>query len=414
MTQKRILLIGGNFFPELTGIGKYNGEMADFLANTGYECTVITSYPYYPFWKVQKPYRGKSYWYKKENRFVANSTIPVSIYRCPQYVPKNPTGAKRMLLDLTFFLSVFVKVFQLLFKKKYDYVITVAPSFQIGLIGLFYKKIKNAKLIYHVQDLQVDAARDLKIIRSKRLIKVLLKIERFILKHADVVSTISAGMIKKLEAKYPRTISYFPNWVDTKVLYPLQEKQKLKAGFGFKSTDIIALYSGAIGEKQGLEDIIYAAKFLSKIPTLKFVICGTGPYKEKLETLKEELGVNNVCFLSLQPIEKLNNFLNMADIHLVLQKANASDLVMPSKLTSILSVGGVAIITTSKNSSLYEMVSVNNIGVIAEPESQEKLAAAIEKTIYADKEPISKNAASYAKEFFSIEKVFNHFTTCLD
>ncbi|HKB45699.1 MAG TPA: WcaI family glycosyltransferase [Chitinophagaceae bacterium] len=411
MKQKRILLIGGNFYPEPTGIGKYNGEMADFLANTGYQCTVITSYPYYPFWKTQEPYSGKAYWYKKETRAIAGTAI--TIYRCPQYVPQNPTGKKRMLLDLSFFLSSFFKIFHLLFKKKYDYVITVAPCFQIGLLGLFYKKIKGAKLIYHMQDLQIDAARDLKILRSKLFITFLLRIERFILKHADVVSTISAGMIKKIEAKYKRTVTYFPNWVDTKVLYPLQEKQKLKEDFGFRATDIIALYSGAIGEKQGLEDIIHAAKFLSKIPDLKFVICGSGPYKEKLKALKEELGTDNVHFLSLQPIEKLNGFLNMADIHLVLQKANAGDLVMPSKLTGILSVGGVAVITTSKNTSLYEMISVNNIGIVAEPESRKELTAAIEKLIYSDKELISKNAANYAREFFSIEKVFYHFSTCL-
>jgi colanic acid biosynthesis glycosyl transferase WcaI len=220
-------------------------------------------------------------------------------------------------------------------------------------------------------------------------------------------------MIKKIESKYVRPVAYFPNWVDTKVLYPLPQKQKLKEEFGFEPTDFIALYSGAIGEKQGLEDIIHAAKLLSKIPNLKFVICGSGPYKEKLKTLKEELGANNVHFLSLQPIEKLNGLLNMADLHLVIQKANASDLMMPSKLTSILSVGGVAVITTPKSSSLYEMVSANNIGVVTEPGSRVELTAAIEKLIYANKEPISKNAASYAKEFFSTEKVFHRFTACL-
>jgi colanic acid biosynthesis glycosyl transferase WcaI len=411
MKQKRILLIGGNFYPELTGIGKYNGEMADFLTTTDYQCTVITSYPYYPYWKIQKPYSGKAWWYKKETKQIANSAI--TIYRCPQYVPKNPTGSRRMLLDLSFCISSFFKVFHLLFKKKYDYVITVAPCFQIGLVGLFYKKIKGAKLIYHVQDLQIDAARDLKLVRSKSLINILLKIERFILKYADVVSTISPGMIKKIETKYKRSVAYFPNWVDTKVLYPLPQKQKLKKEFGFEPTDFIALYSGAIGEKQGLEDIIYTAKLLSKIPNLKFVICGSGPYKQKLKMLKEELGANNVYFLSLQPIEKLNGLLNMADLHLVLQKANASDLVMPSKLTSILSVGGVALITTTKDSSLYEMVSTNNIGIVTEPESRGELTAAIEKLIYTNKESISKNAASYAINWFSIEKVFQRFTACL-
>ena len=64
--SKRVLLIGGNFSPELTGIGKYNGEMIDMLASQGYDCTVITSYPYYPHWKVQEPYTTSSGWFKRE------------------------------------------------------------------------------------------------------------------------------------------------------------------------------------------------------------------------------------------------------------------------------------------------------------------------------------------------------------
>lgn len=56
MKKERILLLGGNYVPEPTGIGKYNGEMMSWLSREGYECGVITSYPYYPFWKAQAPY----------------------------------------------------------------------------------------------------------------------------------------------------------------------------------------------------------------------------------------------------------------------------------------------------------------------------------------------------------------------
>jgi colanic acid biosynthesis glycosyl transferase WcaI len=218
--SKRVLLIGGNFYPELTGIGKYNGEMVDFLAKSGYECTVITSYPYYPFWKIQEPYCKKWWWYRKENKTVSSSVKPITIYRCPQFVPQKPSGSKRMLLDFSFCLSCFLIVSGLLFKRKYDYIITVAPSFQIGLIGLFYKWLRRSKHIYHIQDLQIDAARDLKMIKSRRLLQVLLGVEKFIIKKADIVSSISTGMIKRIKAKHEREIIFFPNWVDTKKYIP--------------------------------------------------------------------------------------------------------------------------------------------------------------------------------------------------
>ena len=118
-------------------------------------------------------------------------------------------------------------------------------------------------------------------------------------------------------------------------------------------TDKIVLYSGSIGEKQGLDAILYAANEFETLGRLKFIICGSGPYKKKLQTMAENLKLDNLRFLPLQPFEKFNQFLNLADLHLIIQKASASDLVMPSKLTTILSSGGLTLITANEGSGLY-------------------------------------------------------------
>jgi colanic acid biosynthesis glycosyl transferase WcaI len=405
--NRRILFIGGNFSPELIGIGKYNGEMIDFLAKHGYDCTVLTSYPYYPQWAVQQPYLKNKFWYKKEiMQPQADNALPATIYRCPQYVPKRPTGIRRILLDMSFFLSAGFKVIQLLAHKKYDVVITVAPCFQIGLLGMFYKKIRGGKFLYHIQDLQIDAARDLGMIKSRRVIKYLLSIEKRILRNADTVSSISVAMMNKIKQKYNRDVVFFPNWVNTSLFYPVHEKKRLKEEFNFSAVDTIVLYSGAIGEKQSLENILFAAKQLKHINTLKFVICGTGPYKEKLVQLKDEWGLGNVFFFPLQPSEKLNHFLNMADIHLVLQKAMVGDLVMPSKLTTILSVGGLAIITAIEESNLYQLIAKHEMGVLVEPENSMALIAAIEEILDSNKKKINQNARRYAEDYLSIDNIF--------
>src|SRR5687768_13128066 len=120
MRQKRILLLGTYFYPEPTGIGKYSGEMIEHLAGLGYQCTAIVPYPYYPFWKVQEPYSKNAFWYKKEVKYSGNNS-PIEIYRCPQYVPGNPTGLKRMIQDLSFCASSFFRILKMLFTKKYDF-----------------------------------------------------------------------------------------------------------------------------------------------------------------------------------------------------------------------------------------------------------------------------------------------------
>ena len=52
----KILIYGLNYHPELTGIGKYTGEMAEWFAKRGHKVRVVTAPPYYPRWKVDKKY----------------------------------------------------------------------------------------------------------------------------------------------------------------------------------------------------------------------------------------------------------------------------------------------------------------------------------------------------------------------
>lgn len=413
--EKRILLLGGNYYPEPTGIGKYNGEMIDFLASQNYRCTVITSYPYYPYWKVQLPYSRMQFWFNREiKKSPYPNSIPIEIFRCPQYVPATPTGLKRVISDFSFCFTSSLVVLLFLFRPKYDFVISVSPCFLTGLLAIFYKFVKGGKFLYHIQDIQIDAAKDLKLIKSQLAINLLLRVELFILKKADLVSSISTGMIKRIVEKCNRDIFLLPNWVDTNLFYPLEEKAKLKEEFDFKSTDTIILYSGAIGEKQGLEAILYAADSLQYVPDLKFVISGSGPYKEKLVALKNRMKLQNVTFMALQPIDTLNRFLNMADIHLILQKRNICDCVMPSKLTTILSVGGVAIVAANQHSSLYDFVEKNGIGILIEPENQAALTAAIQHTVSTTTESLKHNARTYAEEFLSIDRIIPSYTTNLN
>jgi len=407
--KKRLLLIGYNFSPEPTGIGKYSGEMISWLVDRGYDCTVITSYPYYPFWKIQKPYHKKRFWYTKENFENVQSGGKLKIYRCPQYVPNKPSGLKRIILDITFILSACLPVLRLLFAKNFDFVMSVAPSFQVGLLGLFFKRFHKAKLIYHIQDLQIEAARDLNLIKFKPAITALFKIEKFIFNNCDVISSISNGMVMKIQEKAEKEVALFPNWTDTKIFYPIKNKENLRKRFGYLPSDKIILYSGSIGEKQGLESILQVASQIKFLPDVKFIICGSGPYKKKLQQMAIEMQLQNVTFFPIQPHGKFNRFLNLADVHLVIQKAGATDLVMPSKLTTILSVGGLALVTADPGSGLHSLISDYNIGVLTAAEDAEALKDCILRLVRYDFSYINKNARQYAETFLSLDKIMFSF-----
>ncbi len=408
MENKRILLLGGNFYPEPTGIGKYNGEMIDWLATHGFDCTVVTTYPYYPQWKLQKPWSRRRFWYTSEVR-VTDGDAYVRVHRCPHYVPSKPNGKKRMLLDLSFTISAFFKVLQLLAMRKYDVVITVAPPFHLGLLAVLYKRVRGAKFLYHVQDLQIEAARDLNLIKQPWILKALFRTERFIFKEADQISTISEGMIRHIEEKSGKEVQFFPNWSNISFFYPLTDKAGIKRIYGFLPTDKIILYSGAIGEKQGLDTILEAADRLSGQKDIRFVICGSGPYKEQLEETAKGKGLQNVAFLPLQPLQTFNRFLNMADVHLIIQKSGAADLVMPSKLTNILAVGGLSIVTADPGTCLYDVVAGNEIGLLIPPEDPEALAGAIQQALGQDHSEIHRNSRSYAENYLSIDGILTRY-----
>src|SRR3984885_6351497 len=257
--QKAILLISPNFTPEPTGIGKVNGEMINWFAKNGFSCDIITAYPYYPQWRIQPPYKNR--WFKKEKTSLPENYGSITVYRCPFYIPASPSGLKRIAQDFSYWLSMpFIAFKFVVLRKKYDLIITIAPPFHLGRVGLMIKKSTAAKLHYHIQDLQIEAAQELNIVPGKKLLNYFYRVERKILTNADFVSGISPNMVKKIQAKINREVVYFPNWVDTDLFHPLDNRAALRGKWGFQPDDIIFLYSGAIGEKQGLKNIHLTAE----------------------------------------------------------------------------------------------------------------------------------------------------------
>ncbi|EKD88194.1 MAG: hypothetical protein ACD_35C00012G0001, partial [uncultured bacterium] len=115
---------------------------------------------------------------------------------------------------------------------------------------------------------------------------------------------------------------------------------------GISDNQCVVLYSGNMGYKQGLNQIIEMAKLLENNTQIVFLLCGNGAARPGLELLAQDL--RNIKFLDLQPIENLNELLNSADIHFLPQQANAADLVMPSKLTGMMASDKPIIVTANQ------------------------------------------------------------------
>jgi colanic acid biosynthesis glycosyl transferase WcaI len=394
----KLLVYGINYSPELVGIGKYTSEMCEWLAARGHQIEVITSLPYYPTWKVDKKYQGKGWHTEMINN--------VKVHRCPLYVPKKITGKSRMIHEFSFLLSSFYFWFCKFF-KSYDAVIAVYPPLIIGFLPTFYSILRRKPYLLHIQDLQVDAAKELGLIKNKFLLGLLENIEKIYLKKAAKVSSISEGMKERIMQKGLAADKYFPlpNWVDVNFIQPMNPHADYKRKLGFKADDRIVLYSGNMGEKQGLEIILKVAEKFSEEKNILFVLAGEGMMKEKLMSLTKNRNIENVRFLGLQPYEDLPEFLSMAAIHLVIQKKAASDLVMPSKLSGILAAGGLAIVASEKNSSLYKMLTENRVAITIEAENEKMLYEAIKSQLESPDLRMGENARKFAEHKLNIEKI---------
>jgi len=399
----RILIFGINYSPELTGIGKYTGEMGSWLAQQGNDVHVVTAVPYYPEWEVHEKYKGKN-WHTE----VIDGA---KVHRIPLYVPKEVTSVKRILHEFSFVLGIIPIWFKFLFSKRFDVVFCIAPPFHLGILPLLYSKLRGVPMITHIQDLQVDAAKELGMIKNKTFLNIMFSMERFILKKSTKVSTISLGMQLKINGKGIAADKQmlFPNWVDENNIMPLPKEKSLRGEFGLSTTDKVVLYSGNLGEKQGLEVIIDVAKQYKDRSDVYFLIIGSGGGKEKLEQMAKDADLAQVRFYPLQPYDKLSALLATADVHLVLQKKSAADLVMPSKLTGILAAGGCAIVTAEPGTSLYVIINQYNMGILVEPEDTDSLRKGIDYAINNNLDAYKVNARKYAEAYLSKESILYDF-----
>ncbi|HWQ45653.1 MAG TPA: WcaI family glycosyltransferase [Longilinea sp.] len=401
----RILIVGINFWPEPTGTGKYTGEMAAYLAERGHQVTVITAPPYFPYWKIQPGY--------KTLRYQVETWQGVKIIRCPLYVPKKVTGAKRLIHLLTFALSTWpVIVWQ---KARHpDIIFAVAPTLFSAPAAAYAARRLRWRNWLHIQDFELDAALNLGLIARKPAVEKLARgWEARVYRKFATVSTISEAMLKKLNDKGldDDAIYYLPNWVDTSLIYPLIGENSFRKQLHLNPSDLVVLYSGSIGQKQGIETLVAAAKNLQEQPNLHFVICGEGPGKADLEKLAN--GIANIHFLPVQSADSLNELLNMADIHVLPQKAGAADVVMPSKLLGMLASGKPVIAACPPGSALSTIV--DQVGVVTPPEDADAFAKNIQRLVSDAALRVRKGeqGRKFVADNFNIEKVLGDLEKAL-
>lgn len=387
----KILLYGINFAPELTGIGKYTGELAAWLAARGHQVRVVTAPPYYPAWSVSPGYSASAY--------STELWQGVTVVRCPLWVPKLPSGSKRLLHLASFALaSLPVVLRQVLWRPQVVWV--VEPALFCAPAAVLAARLCGARAWLHVQDFEVDAAFGLGLLRGAWVRRLVTGAERWLMRRFDVVSTISHRMAQRLLDKGvdAARVHMAVNWVDmAHFAQPLPNSvAAYRRALRLPDAALVALYSGNMGAKQGLEVLAGLARLCvqpqdvypsnqASTPISKeldaieevaivFVFCGNGA--GRLDLVARCQGLPNVRFLDLQPAARLPDLLALADMHLLPQRADAADLVMPSKLTGMLASARPVVATARPGTELANVVQT--CGLVVPPDNPAALATAVQ------------------------------------
>jgi colanic acid biosynthesis glycosyl transferase WcaI len=408
----RILIQGINYHPEPIGIGKYTTEMAVWLATRGHHVDMIAALPHYPFGNAYETYRDKGFCLEVLNG--------VNVLRVPITVPAtNRLGMyARIKLESSFSLNSLRHWLPALTgRTKYDVVIAICPPLQIAIWPWLFRLLHKVPWVFHIQDLQVDAAANLNLISRGWLTKTLYGIEKLFLRRATRITTITEAMRQRIISKgiSGERVWLFPNWSDVAFIRPLPKTNYIRHQLGVTDDQIVFMYAGNMGEKQGLELVLLAADRLRDQPSIHFVLAGTGAAHDRLVAMASAMNLQNLSFLPVQPTESLPALLAAADVHLVIQRREAADIVMPSKLTNILAAGRPTVATADPGTTLHDVIVKYNTGLVTPPANLEMFIDAV--TLLSGnpelRDEMGRQGRQYAERFLDMDCILNDFQASL-
>ena len=362
----RVIVWGINYAPEFAGIAPHNVALCEFLDAEGHDVEMVTTFAYYPTWRKSAEDCGRLY------RTDVLSGIPV--HRCWHFVPARVSALKRILHEASFVLT---SALCALFLGAPDVYVVVSPPLLLGMAAWLVGKLKRAPFLFHVQDMQPDAAVGLGMLKANWFTRALYGLESFAYRKAARVSGITPGMLESFRKKgVPEwKLIYFPNTIELLNDTSLPERGAFRRRHGFASDDFLAVYSGNLGVKQGLDILLETAPLLSD-PRIRLVICGDGAQRATLAARVGEMKLTN---LRLVPFEEdYRALLIDADICFITQQVGSGNSFFPSKLLRLLAEARPIVAVSAPESELAIALRQGGFGVNVPPGRPEELAALLD------------------------------------
>ena len=394
----KILIVSQYFWPENFKIN----ELVKFLREKNYEVDVLTGYPNYPEGELFKEYKIDPI--KYSNFFGAK------ICRVPIYLRRTSSEYHLFLNYISFILSGIFFGYFYLRKKKYDAVFSFATSpITSAIPAIFFSKINGCKSFIWVLDLWPDIIKELNIIKSKFIYFIFSNFIRRIYKSFDFILLQSNSFVDKFK-KYDvnKSLFYFPSWSE----YNLQEQfaEEVITEFNPRDGALNIVFTGNIGEVQNFDNVIKAAVIL-KNANIRWIVIGSGRYRDELINHCKKDGVKNIFFLGQKKSNLIKFYHSIADIlFITLKSGEAISSTVPGKFQTYLNCNKYILgFIEGETKDLIEKIK---IGTVVHPDDYKSLAKEILK-LENNRSllKIENNiGTSYLRENFNKDKLLNNLT----
>lgn len=397
-----ILILTQYYPPEVGAAQNRLSRLAAYLRDAGHTVTVLTAFPNYPTGSIREDYR---------NRFVVREVRDgITVIRIWLYTKQALQFFERLIHYLSFsMLACAVSVVKI---SRQDIVIAECPSLFTGIAGWLISQMKRAKFALNISDLWTDSAVDLGVLKSRKLISMALRTERFLYEHAHLITGQTQGIVDTIRTRAPRIpVALITNGVDQEFFARAEALLVKEPKNGeTRSGKFIVGYAGLHGLAQDLETVVEAARLLRDDDHIEFVLYGDGPKKEKLIRLSKERQIQNIIFFSPQPAERMPEIFASFDAMLVpLKNLPILKGAIPSKLLEAMAAA-VPILLLAEGEA-KNIVQQAECGIVLTPENPQLLAEAVRKLYHDDsfRKRLGENGQRYAYAHYNSQRINKRF-----
>ena len=354
-----VLFITQHFAPEQIGSAPYCVDIARWLVDAGFAVEVLTGQPAYPSVEAHAEFRRR--------KTLREHTFGFAVTRLDTKCASDGTVRRRVLGELEFLARGIGGLIAGRIRRCRT-VLTLSPSIFSVALGVLACS-RRGRHVAIVHDIQSGLANGLGLVRNRRLLTLMRFVERVALNRVDVIAVLSEEMAGQLRALgVERRIEVLPLWVDTEAIVPL----------GSSSFGGTVLYSGNMGRKQGLDQLLDLAQSLrERAVNATVLVRGGGNRETAFRAQVVDRRLENVRIESLIPESELNRGLAEGDVHVVPQNPDAADFAMPSKVFNIMAAGRPFVATARPGSALWRLQQRSHAFLCVEPNNSGAFADAV-------------------------------------